>query len=175
MRVLEVTSSEAVAKTQQFIVFILEHGFAVQNLLALLRHHFADACASRLEVVNDVFRFVEFGAVLEHREAYSVSERIANAMRGHRAVAIVDGDLFGLEFYLTVSDLRLAIQPDEFAIDADPDRISGCIIDCSLDVAARRWNGIGLNIRTVRSNIQAIRGVIIKRVGWYGNCILPHG
>ena len=173
MRIFQVTGCEAIANAQQFVVLVLEHSFTMQNAFALLRYYLADARASRLEIIDDVFGLIQFGSILEDWKTDSVPQRVAYTVGGHGAVAIIDSNLLGLQLNLAVSDFRLTIKPNEFPIDAHPDRISGSIVDGSFDVATWGWNCICLNIQAIRCNIEAVRSVR-KSIGGYRNCVLPH-
>lgn len=167
----EVTGSEPVVDAQEFILFILEHRFAMQDAFALLRNHFTDARPARLEIVYDILGFVEFRPILEDRITDPVAERIADAVGRHRVVAIVDRDLFCLQFDLSVRYLGIAKQPDELAVNAYAYGISGSIVDSGFNVALWR-DRVRLNIKRIGRNIEGI-GTVSNSIGRYLHGILP--
>lgn len=107
----------------------------MQEALALFGYHLGNPCPARFKVVNDVFHFIQLPAIFKNRVAYAPAQRIPFSIGCEGIIFIVDNDLLGIQLNFAIYNFGIAIEPNNLAVNAAVDGVSGRIIDSGFDVA----------------------------------------
>src|SRR5690606_24514738 len=96
MGILQIASRVAVVNTQYLVTLVLKCCLAGQNPITLLCQDLNDSGASRFEIVDDAFGFINLRTILKYRVPDAVSQRVAYALRGDGVIRVIDNDLLRL-------------------------------------------------------------------------------